>query len=63
MDNVCERAAVLASGGTLLLPKYARTGVTFAAGRCAPLPRIGDGKMMNRNLCIVVGLGPGDASI
>ena len=31
MDNVCERAAVLASGGTLLLPKYAHTGVTFAA--------------------------------
>ena len=31
VDNVCERAAVLASGGTLLLPKYAHTGVTFAA--------------------------------
>ncbi len=36
VDNVCERAAVLAAGGTLLLPKYAHTGVTFAAGR-APL--------------------------
>ena len=31
VDNVCERAAVLASSGTLLLPKYAHTGVTFAA--------------------------------
>ena len=31
VDNVCERAAMLASGGTLLLPKYAHTGVTFAA--------------------------------
>ena len=31
VDNVCERAAVLASGGTLLLPKWARDGVTFAA--------------------------------
>ena len=26
-----QRAAVLVSGGTLLLPKYAHTGVTFAA--------------------------------
>ena len=31
VDNVCERAAVLASGSTLLLPKYVHTGVTFAA--------------------------------
>ncbi len=31
VDNVCERAAVLASDGMLLLPKYAHTGVTFAA--------------------------------
>ena len=31
VDNVCERAAVMASGGTLLLPKWARDGVTFAA--------------------------------
>ena len=31
VDNVCERAAVLASGGKLLLPKWARDGVTFAA--------------------------------
>ncbi len=30
VDNVCERAAVLASGGKLLLPKWARDGVTFA---------------------------------
>lgn len=31
VDNVCERAAVLAAGGTLLLPKWAHNGVTFAA--------------------------------
>ena len=30
VDNVCERAAVLASGGTLFLPKQAGGGVTFA---------------------------------
>lgn len=30
VDNVCERAAVLASGGKLLLPKHAGSGVTLA---------------------------------
>ena len=30
VDNVCERAAVLASGGTLAEAKFARDGVTFA---------------------------------
>lgn len=30
VDNVCERSAVLAAGGTLLLNKFACTGVTFA---------------------------------
>ena len=30
VDNVCERSAVLASGGTRILPKFACTGVTFA---------------------------------
>ncbi len=30
VDNVCERAAVLAAAGTLQLPKYAHSGVTFA---------------------------------
>ena len=30
VDNVCERAAVLASGGTLQFPKQAGSGVTFA---------------------------------
>ncbi len=30
VDNVCERAAVLGSGGTLLAPKYAKNGVTLA---------------------------------
>ena len=31
VDNVCERAAVLAAGGALCTPKWARDGVTFAA--------------------------------
>ena len=30
VDNVCERSAVLAAGGSLIFPKYASTGVTFA---------------------------------
>ena len=30
VDNVCERAAVLASGGQLIKSKYAQDGVTFA---------------------------------
>lgn len=60
VDNVCERAAVLASGGKLLLPKWARDGVTFAAA-LRPFARIGDGEMMNRNVVYVVGLGPGDS--
>lgn len=30
VDNVCERAAVLSSGGSLIENKYARAGVTFA---------------------------------
>lgn len=30
VDNVCERACVLASGGRLVETKYARDGVTFA---------------------------------
>ena len=30
VDNVCERAAILASGGTLVEKKYAENGVTFA---------------------------------
>ena len=32
VDNVCERSAVLGSGGTLLIPKFAGEGVTLAAG-------------------------------
>ena len=31
VDNVCERAAVISSGGTLVIRKYACEGVTFAA--------------------------------
>ena len=31
VDNVCERAAVTSSGGTLVIKKYAHDGVTFAA--------------------------------
>ncbi len=34
VDNVCERAAVLASGGTLVEAKYAFDGVTFALAEC-----------------------------
>ena len=30
VDNVCERAAVLASGGSIRIPKQAGGGVTFA---------------------------------
>ena len=30
VDNVCERSAVLLSGGTLLCPKFAQNGVTLA---------------------------------
>ena len=30
VDNVCERAAVLAAGGVLFIPKWARDGVTLA---------------------------------
>ena len=38
VDNVCERAAVLASGGTLFLPKQAGGGVTFALALCPYAP-------------------------
>ncbi len=31
VDNVCERSAVLASGGTLMIPKFAGGGITMAA--------------------------------
>ena len=34
VDNVCERSAVLGSGGRLLIPKFAGEGVTLAAGIC-----------------------------
>ena len=36
VDNVCERACVLISGGTLLEKKFACGGVTFALALCAP---------------------------
>ena len=36
VDNVCERSAVLASGGKLREKKYARDGVTFAAALQEP---------------------------
>lgn len=35
VDNVCERAAVLASGGILIEKKYAHDGVSFALAECA----------------------------
>ena len=31
VDNVCERAAVISSGGALVTGKFAHEGVTFAA--------------------------------
>ncbi len=31
VDNVCERSAVLASSGTLIIPKFAGGGITMAA--------------------------------
>ncbi len=37
MDNVCERAAVLAADGVLFIPKWARDGVTLAVA-LAPCP-------------------------
>ncbi|WP_093989945.1 cobalt-precorrin 5A hydrolase [Massiliimalia timonensis] len=33
-ENVCERAAVLGSGGKLILPKFSGQGVTVAAAEC-----------------------------
>ena len=33
VDNVCERSAVLGSGGPLIAEKFASNGVTFAAAR------------------------------
>ena len=33
VDSVCERAAVLASGGTLVIKKYAENGMTFALAK------------------------------
>lgn len=38
VDNVCERAAVLAAGGALRLRKYAAGGVTFALAQMPYLP-------------------------
>ena len=37
VDNVCERAAVLISGGKRIEPKYARSGVTFALASPQPV--------------------------
>ena len=55
-DNVCERAAVLASGGPLLLKKTAGEGVTAALARRPLCPGMGGSAM---NVLYVVGLGPG----
>ena len=38
VDNVCERAAVLRSGGILCLKKYAAQGVTFALAQQPFMP-------------------------
>lgn len=36
VDNVCERSAVLCSGGALIEKKYARDGITFAVAATTP---------------------------
>jgi cobalt-precorrin 5A hydrolase len=41
-DNICERAAVLGSGGTLILRKQALDGVTLALAQSAGCIEIGD---------------------
>ncbi len=33
VDSVCERAAVLASGGNLIVKKVAESGMTFALAK------------------------------
>ena len=38
VDNVCERAAVLTSGGCIRIPKQAGGGVTFALALCPYAP-------------------------
>ena len=38
VDNICERAAVLQSGGNLIEKKYASDGVTFALAESPPEP-------------------------
>ena len=38
VDNVCERAAVLGSGGSLLIPKQASRGVTLAVALATYAP-------------------------
>ena len=38
VDNVCERAAVLAAGGCIRIPKQAGGGVTFALALCPYAP-------------------------
>ena len=59
VDNVCERSAVKASGGTLLLPKTAGGGVT-GAGRPPLCTRLENRAMSeSKKDRVVVGLGPG----
>ena len=61
VDNVCERAAVLGSGGALLVGKQVFSGVTVAvAGRAA-----GDSILVERGDAMrlyIVGIGPGEAT-
>ena len=51
VDNVCERAAVLAADGVLFIPKWARNGVTLAVA-LAPFAPDWSGKMMTVVLCM-----------
>ena len=57
VDNVCERAAVLASGGSIRIPKQAGGGVTFALALRPETPDWRGGSMSET--VFVVGLGPG----
>ena len=53
---VIQAFYALAAGGTIILPKQAGGGVTFALDASVPLPRIGGGRMPN--VVFVVGLEP-----
>ena len=63
VDNVCERAGGAGCRRGAVHPEVGAGRRDPCRGAGPPLPRIGDGKMMNRSLVYVVGLGPGVRSI